>query len=724
MILSMRIPAAGNMKWRVAAVICLTAGVAGMVWTVKAARMDGLNPGDMAGVLGFGAGVLSLLVGLVGTAIGWFAFRADRREYAECLELVKAADGLARAVRAQWAAETQVRRLNDPYPLSVPWQPAPADLVEPWPLLRSTALSWPGCPPGGSPRWAANPTGLAGSDSAITEVFAQRVPTRRLVVLGPPGAGKTMLLVRLLLGLLEERADSGRGPVPVLFSIASWSPNEQDLHDWLAGQLATHYAGLEERAPSRDGLLTRGRALLDDQLVLPILDGFDELPVALRSAALDKINQALPLGQGLILSSRPEEYRHAVLPASGLPVKLASAAGIALTEVDPAHATDYLERDAGGAATASAARWAPVIAHLGTGDPISQALSTPLMLFLARTVYNPRPGEHSATLPDPAELCDTTRLPTRTAIQAHLFDAFIPAAYRGRPGHSSRWRPEEAEQALVFLARHVQHRLHGTPDIAWWQLHHSVRPRGLRLAPTITLALVAWCMATALGYAAAPSIGLSSGLLAAVMVTLAIGLPQTTPTTGMRWSWNLKRAVPGIAAGLGFGFIVMRPITALSSASYGFGIVLGLVTGAVAALTTGGTSLSADHTIAVDPGELLRQDRRTHRKFALVGTAAGALMWPVVFGVMAWLASPVLLVASVFIGLVFAVAFGLVYASARTACGTFAVARWTFALRRQLPSDLMAFLADAHEKRGVLRRVGSAYQFRHIDLQQRLSNRP
>lgn len=149
MILSMRIPAAGNMKWRVAAVICLTAGVAGMVWTVKAARMDGLNPGDMAGVLGFGAGVLSLLVGLVGTAIGWFAFRADRREYAECLELVKAADGLARAVRAQWAAETQVRRLNDPYPLSVPWQPAPADLVEPWPLLRSTALSWPGCPPGG-----------------------------------------------------------------------------------------------------------------------------------------------------------------------------------------------------------------------------------------------------------------------------------------------------------------------------------------------------------------------------------------------------------------------------------------------------------------------------------------------------------------------------------------------------------------------------------------------
>jgi hypothetical protein len=38
-----------------------------------------------------------------------------------------------------------------------------------------------------------------------------------------------------------------------------------------------------------------------------------------------------------------------------------------------------------------------------------------------------------------------------------------------------------------------------------------------------------------------------------------------------------------------------------------------------------------------------------------------------------------------------------------------------------LPWRLMAFLADAH-RRGVLRQVGSVYQFRHIELQRRLTN--
>jgi GTPase SAR1 family protein len=38
------------------------------------------------------------------------------------------------------------------------------------------------------------------------------VPTGRLVVLGEPGAGKTILMGRLVLDLLARRADGG--PVP------------------------------------------------------------------------------------------------------------------------------------------------------------------------------------------------------------------------------------------------------------------------------------------------------------------------------------------------------------------------------------------------------------------------------------------------------------------------------------------------------------------------------
>ena len=44
---------------------------------------------------------------------------------------------------------------------------------------------------------------------------------------------------------------------------------------------------------------------------------------------------------------------------------------------------------------------------------------------------------------------------------------------------------------------------------------------------------------------------------------------------------------------------------------------------------------------------------------------------------------------------------------------------WLFATR-QAPWRLLGFLEDAH-KRGVLRRSGAAYQFRHLELQQRLA---
>jgi len=50
------------------------------------------------------------------------------------------------------------------------------------------------------------------------------------------------------------------------------------------------------------------------------------------------------------------------------------------------------------------------------------------------------------------------------------------------------------------------------------------------------------------------------------------------------------------------------------------------------------------------------------------------------------------------------------------------IAREICVLRRHAPQRLMTFLADGREK-GVLRQVGTAYQFRHIELQRRLANR-
>ncbi|KMS81408.1 hypothetical protein ACH49_02685 [Streptomyces leeuwenhoekii] len=72
----------------------------------------------------------------------------------------------------------------------------------------------------------------------------------------------------------------------------SRSPSGTRLHDlipWLEQQLCTHYPAL---AAERDGS-TRARALLEHRLVLPLLDGFDEMAPAAQAVALDAIRPSL-----------------------------------------------------------------------------------------------------------------------------------------------------------------------------------------------------------------------------------------------------------------------------------------------------------------------------------------------------------------------------------------------------------------------------------------------
>ncbi|MFD0391811.1 hypothetical protein ACFQ3Z_00185 [Streptomyces nogalater] len=63
------------------------------------------------------------------------------------------------------------------------------------------------------------------------EVFTDRVPGKRLLILGEPGAGKTMMLLRLLLGLIRTRQPGS--PVPVIFPWPPGTPTiRSSAHGW------------------------------------------------------------------------------------------------------------------------------------------------------------------------------------------------------------------------------------------------------------------------------------------------------------------------------------------------------------------------------------------------------------------------------------------------------------------------------------------------------------
>ena len=119
---------------------------------------------------------------------------------------------------------------------------------------------------------------------------------------------------------------------------------------------------------------------------------------------------------------------------------------------------------------------------------------------------------------------------------------------------------------------------------------------------------------------------------------------------------------------------------------------------------------------------------RRDRQVALLLILAGGLPVGLLFGFgLGWEAGTgsglvVGLVVGLGLGLVAAFVGGCALSMSRTQWPSYMLARGLLAGRRQLPWQLMDFLADAHT-RGVLRQAGAVYQFRHIELQHRLANR-
>ena len=456
----------------------------------------------------------------------------------------RAAEELAAAVSDQWGREEKLRRIQDPVPLPVRWIAAD-------PLLSDHVAN--------IRRMPGEAIDLDGALDEAVDVFA-RIPSRRLVVVGQAGAGKTVFTLRFTLDLLARRRPGD--PVPVIFGLHTWNPVEQPLQEWMAARLAADYPALGIVAkPGR----TIASELVGGDRILPVLDGLDEVGQPLRGDALRTLNMSLGTGAPVIVTCRESDYQQVVAEVD----VLTSAAVIELLPLQLSDLAGYLPRTArkipaampGGFTT----KWDPVLRRLGThpGDPacrvLLDVLSAPLMTSLARLVY-------SDTAADPAVLLDG-KWADRREIEAHLLDGFIPAAFAGPvPIGPGRRRPgpraQDAERWLSFLARHLD-RL-GTQDLEWWRLQNAVPPPVRWLAP----GLVAWLsvgatfeiMHSKQGWAerAAVAACAAAGLMIGLAL-ITVKLPAMTQgqTTG-RLRFRLRRlcytGAAAVPAGLFFGF--------------------------------------------------------------------------------------------------------------------------------------------------------------------------
>jgi hypothetical protein len=586
--------------------------------------------------------------------------------------LLEAAEDLAGAVADLWRAESRRLGLDDPRPLAT--------------------------------RWGTNGSEL----DQIGPFFRRDVPSRRLLVLGRPGSGKSVSAIRLVSDLLDgwTRGD----PVPVLVPVTDWHPGELHAFDWLARRLARdHRLGRTVRWV--DGRrITLASALLEMGLVLPVLDGLETIAEDLRPeaiAALNRLGSSVPL----IVTCGLVEYRE--LDAAG--IELARATRAELLPLDRDDVEDYLAETVPNGAS----RLAALFARLR-----DEPAPTPLVVWLVRVV-------HQELGRDPRDLCDRTRFPDLDSIEAHLLEHLVPAVYPDHPGRRPHTAFAQVHHSTVrrwleHLADHLGPT--GSADIAWWQLHRFLP----WVAPACRVAGGA-----ALGFGLVSTAGVVPGSVAAGVLGLVANSTRylayfnvtdlETPHMFEASAPKMRAELRDFAKLMGSALLFTAGVFALLVAGWGIATGLVLTLRAVLVLTTlvlgggfvawsfgrklwhqqrhgrsDGLVVLADLKRPTSPGGTLRADR----KVVLVGT--GTML--VIAAVLAVLGVDY----TVRIALGYATAWMLFSAYAR-----FTVARLVLAARGRLPWRLFAFLDDARD-RSVLRQYGAVYQFRHQHLQRHL----
>jgi hypothetical protein len=600
-----------------------------------------------------------------------------------------AAHRLTEALRRSWDHEMAVRGLRGIPPLIVRWTAS---------YFPIEVHPWVGSDDGGS-LGRTVPISPRGTVGELTAVF-RMVRSQQLVVLGEAGSGKTIAAMMLALGLLKDPKLTEPVPFPAL--MASWRPDVQRFDDWLADKLTQAFPFLasEYGRNAAHGLITTGR-------VMPVLDGLDEVPDVLRRTAIEAVDRAIG-GRPLVLTCRTSEYQNAV-PASGQ--VLTSAVVVELGPVGLDDAVTFLT-----ATELAAARWGPVLAGLPADPdaPLAQALASPLVVSLARTVY-------LAPETMPSELLDVSRFPDREAVERRLFDGLIPAVYGKKSGSSEgKQSPtcdpvlDQVRRWLTFLAGHLDR--HRTFDLAWWQLTYALSsPQAGALAGILTTLTIGLTIAASLAIVSAPlnglvfevTFGVFAGLAAGISTRPAINSPAGRPN---RLPRRLRLRLSGPVAGLGL-LVGLVGAMVFSARLYNSGAVFAVSIGLIVLLLAimlffflfGVEPVELDREVS--PTEVLRFDRNARLVIGLLTLLTiGIPFW---FGI------------SHALGIGGGLAVAIAYVSSGP-YGRFSQARiWLF-YQQRLPLRLMMFLADAHDRQ-VLRQVGSVYQFRHRRLQERLA---
>ena len=262
----------------------------------------------------------------------------------------------------------------------------------------------------------------------------------RLLIVGNPGVGKTVLLLKLALELLEKANIEKKEPFPVIFNLASWSNEYEKFDDWLISVLN-----------SGEGLSKDfARELLQEERIIFLLDGLDELArnedekeaAKKRAECLKSLNNYLDRGKKAVICCRVEEFEQMqALTGKDAPV----SAKVKVNDLTEAEVLNVLMKAQRNEEDRIAATNLLKILEKDENNIFSKVLSTPFYFTTALEIFDKQIPEEKNVLIEKKEL------------ENYLRKKFIEKKLRVT-SNSNNFDTEKTKRWLKFLAKLMQNK--------------------------------------------------------------------------------------------------------------------------------------------------------------------------------------------------------------------------------------------------------------------------
>ncbi len=367
---------------------------------------------------------------------------------------------------------------------------------------------------------------------------------RELLILGEPGSGKTMLLLQLANYLLKRAFADEEHPIPIVLNLSSWSPKHTQFVSWLIDELNTRY-----HVPH-----AVGQSWVENDQILPLLDGMDEVSPSTLDTCINAINafhqthSLVPL----VICTRKKEY-------FSTQARLMLQQAVNILPLTQQQIENVLNVD----------KQAIQIA-LREDQSLRDIVTTPLMLRILVTTYH----HHALSDLQPGSL-ETQRQQMITAYIEQML------AHQRSKTRSSQQR---ARRQLAWLALQMKQHYQSEFYLERMQLDWLPNPRLQQVCYGLFSGLWAGILCGGLiGFIDVPMDGPRVALIMLPCLALIIGI--VTGITGAMLEHMLSTTLRKVATGAGVGSIAaFFGVWANTTFIYD-GIALGVVVGATICVT-------------------------------------------------------------------------------------------------------------------------------------------